>query len=179
MVGQKVMLEWLSQLAPTTTQVGWQTTQIRTHLELEIELEKQKSCKSDAIPATHAVDGVALAYSQFVSYQAFQSATSHGHYWVSRRQLHLMVPAKKGVHRKYSGTITQHGFRKGDYVKAEMARRVYYGWVSGDTKTQVSVSDLNWKRLGQFAKSKIQLIRRATGLVVTGAKAPVSVSSRL
>jgi hypothetical protein len=86
---------------------------------------------------------------------------------ISRRQLHLMVPAKGGVRRKYGGTTTRHGVRKGDIVRAEMAGRVCVGWVSGDTQRQVSVSDANWKCLGQFAASKVQLLARANGLVVS------------
>jgi hypothetical protein len=78
-----------------------------------------------------------------------------------------MVPAKGGVRRKYGGTTTRHGVRKGDIVRAEMAGRVCIGWVSGDTQKQVSVSDANWKRLGQFAASKVQLLARANGLVVS------------
>jgi hypothetical protein len=77
-----------------------------------------------------------------------------------------MVPAKGGARRQYGGTITRHGFRKGDKVRAEMAERLYIGWVSGDTERQVSVSDFNWKRLGQFTASKVQLLHRATGLLV-------------
>lgn len=50
---------------------------------------------------------------------------------------------------------------------AEMAGRISIGWVSGDTQKQVSVSDLNWKRLGQFTASKVQLLCRATGLLVS------------
>jgi hypothetical protein len=86
---------------------------------------------------------------------------------ISRRQLHLMVPAKGGVRRKYGGTTTRHGVRKGDIVRAEMAGRVCVGWVSGDTQKQISVSDANWKRLGQFTASKVQLLARANGLVVS------------
>ena len=77
-----------------------------------------------------------------------------------------MVPSKSGVRRKYGGTTTGHGFRKGDYVKAEQAGRIYYGWVSGDTEKQVSVSDANWKRLGQFSAKKVHLLQRSTGLIV-------------
>ncbi|MFO7091767.1 hypothetical protein B9R42_21810, partial [Arthrospira platensis PCC 7345] len=91
---------------------------------------------------------------------------------ISRRQLHLMVPAKGGVRRKYGGTTTRHGVRKGDIVRAEMAGRVVVGWVSGDTHRQVSVSDINWKRLGQFTASKVSLIARSTNLVVSGALNP-------
>jgi hypothetical protein len=48
-----------------------------------------------------------------------------------------------------------------------MAGRVCIGWVSGDTQKQVSVSDANWKRLGQFTASKVQLLARGNGLVVS------------
>jgi len=78
-----------------------------------------------------------------------------------------MIPFKGGKRRKYGGTVTRHGFRKGDLVRAEMAGRTHVGWVSGDTQKQVSVSDLGWKRLGQFTASKVQLICRATGLLVS------------
>jgi hypothetical protein len=40
------------------------------------------------------------------------------------------------------------------------------GYVSGDTEKQISVSDANWKRLGQITASKVSLIRRNNGLVV-------------
>jgi len=78
-----------------------------------------------------------------------------------------MMPSKGGKRRDYGGTVTRHGFRKGDYVKAVKAGITYYGYVSGDTKTQVSVSNANWKRLGQFTASKVQLLQRNTGLVST------------
>ncbi len=64
-------------------------------------------------------------------------------------------------------TVTRHGFRKGDLVRAEMAGRISMGYVSGDTARQVSVSDFNWKRIGQFTASKVQLLDRATGILVT------------
>jgi hypothetical protein len=180
MIGQYWMLSQLEAMRPTYQKYGWETSQIRTQLGLE----KQKSHKSDAVPQTHAVDGIALAASQFVEYQSFHTANTHGRNWVggcnitpapfvvirrppiSRRQLHLMVTASGGSRRKYGGTVTRHGLRKGDYVQAEKAGRIYHGWVSGDTERQVSVSDINWKRLAQFTTSKVQLIRRSTGLLV-------------
>lgn len=156
---------------------GWQTANIRQYLGLH----KQKHSKGDAIPATHAVDGIALAASAFIRY-GVTSSKSQG--WmgevtitpapftiirrspVSRRQLHLMVPSIGGVRRKYGGTVTRHGFRKGDYVEATQGNKTYFGWVSGDTEKQVSVSDQNWKRLGQFSKNKVLLVQRSTGLIV-------------
>lgn len=180
MVGQKWAIEQLSKIAPVRTLLGWQTAQIRTQLGLC----KSKD-KSSQTPESHAVDGIALATSQFVQYQSFETRREHGHEWVgsvqltssifqvikrppiSRRQLHLFQPAKGGERRAYGGTVTRHnGLRKGDLVKAEMAGREYVGYVSGDTARQVSVSDSQWKRLGQFTASKVQLIRRSVGLLI-------------
>ncbi len=158
---------------------GWETAQLRTQLGLK----KQKNNKSDAVIETHAVDGIALACSEFIKYQ-ITSLNSRS--WVgevnitpcpltvirrppiSRRQLHLMVPLKGNKRRKYGGTVTRHKLRKGDFVEATQGKKTVKGWVSGDTKTQVSVSDANWKRLGQFSKNKVRLIHRSIGLIVTG-----------
>lgn len=176
MVGQKFMVQWLSQLAPTVTQEGWRTAQIRNRLGLV----KTKN-KAEQSPQSHAVDGIALAASQFVEYRKYHSVDEDGAIWsgtvdvtpavfkvirrppISRRQLHLTVPAKGGVRRKYGGTVTRHEVRKGDLVRSPKG----VGYVSGDTEKQVSVSDANWKRLGYIVASKISLIRRNNGLVVT------------
>lgn len=178
MVGQYWAIDQLKKLLPVITQEGWQTSNLRQWLKLE----KQKTRKADAIPATHAVDGVSLASSQFVRYRQFKGKQG---WWdgsvnitpapfvvirrppICRRQLHLMVPSLGGIRRKYGGTTTRHGFRKGDYVKAEMAGRVVNGWVSGDTERQVSVSSADWKRLGQFCAKKTCLVKRSTGLLVS------------
>ncbi len=181
MVAQHWAIDQLKKSLPVVTQKGWQTSNTRQHLRLE----KQKTKKGDTIPATHAVDGISLASSQFVRYRLCKGKQG---WWegevlitpapfavirrppICRRQLHLMVPQKGGVRRKYGGTTTRHGFRKGDYVKAEMAGRVVYGWVSGDTERQVSVSDINWRRLGQFSAKKTCLVKRSTGLLVLPSK---------
>ena len=181
MVGQHWAINQLETLLPVVKQEGWQTSNLRQHLGLE----KQKTAKGDAIPATHAVDGITLASTQFVRYRQLKGRQG---WWegsvtitpapfvvirrppICRRQLHLMVPSKGGIRRKYGGTTTRHGFRKGDFVKAEMAGRVVYGWVSGDTERQVSVSDINWKRLGQFTAKKTCLVKRSTGLLVLPSK---------
>ena len=179
MVGQKWILEQLFKIAPVTKKLGWQTSNLRKHLGLE----KQKHFKGDAIPATHGVDAITLASFQFIDYLPFENSEGRGHCWkgrvqvtdapffvirrppISRRQLHLMVFAKGGKRRKYGGTVTRHGIRKGDYVVAERKGIKYYGWCSGDTATQISVSDSNWKRLGQFSKNKTRLLKRSTGLI--------------
>ena len=185
MVGQKWMLEQLEQLAPASASLslnvvkveGYQTSATREYLGLV----KNKKNKSLSEFNTHAVDGVAIAASHFVEYRQYHKVNEYGSKWFgcvsitaavfnvirrppySRRQLHLMVPAQGGVRRKYGGSVTRHGFRKGDLVNSPKG----IGYVSGDTEKQISVSDANWKRLGQIAASKVTLIRRSNGLVVS------------
>lgn len=177
MVAQKWQFDRIGKEYSLTTLEGWETSQIRKQLGLV----KQKNSKSDAVIVTHAVDGIALACSEFIEYQ-ITSLNSRA--WVgqvditpcpltvirrppiSRRQLHLIVPQKGGVRRKYGGTVTRHTFRKGDFVEATQGSKTVRGWVSGDTQKQVSVSDANWKRLGQFSVRKTKLLKRSCGLVV-------------
>lgn len=177
MVGQKWAVEQLDRIAPTSTQEGWKTAQIRTQLGLF----KSKN-KAEQSPQSHAIDGIALAASQFMGYEKYHKAGEDGAVWIgsvdvtpaqfrvvrrppiSRRQLHLMVPAKGGVRRKYGGSTTRHGLRKGDLVNSPKG----IGYVSGDTEKQVSVSSASWKRLGQITASKVSLIRRSVGLISEG-----------
>ncbi len=179
MVGQAWILEQLSFFAPVTRKLGWQTSNLRKHLGLI----KQKHRKGEVIPATHATDAIALASFQFVDYLSFENSEGRGHCWqgkvtltpapffvikrpsISRRQLHLMVFGSGGIRRKYGGTVTRHGIRKGDFMIAERKGVEYYGWCSGDTSNQISVSDCNWSRLGQFSKNKTRLLKRNTGLI--------------
>jgi hypothetical protein len=176
MVGQCWMLKQLEQFAPVVKIEGYQTASTRQHLGLT----KNKADKSKAEFNTHAVDGVAIAASHFVEYRQYHKTGEDGSDWFgavaitpasffvirrppySRRQLHLMVPAKGNVRRKYGGSTTRHGVRKGDLVNSPKG----VGYVSGDTEKQVSVSEASWKRLGQIAASKVQLIRRSNGLIV-------------
>ncbi|MEH2325283.1 MAG: RRXRR domain-containing protein [Nostoc sp.] len=184
MVGQRYQITRLSEVALISLKKGWETSNLRQHLRLH----KEKSDKSLQIPETHAVDAVTLACSEFVEYKKWNDAKHHGASWVgsvtvtpsqftvvrrlpiSRRQLHLMVPNIGGLRRKYGGTTTRHGFRKGDCVHATQGKKTFFGWVSGDTEKQVSVSDASWKRLGQCTAKKVRLIRRSTGLIVTATK---------
>lgn len=182
MVGQKVMLEWLEQLRPTTTQEGWQTSILRQQLGLA----KNKVDKSTQTPETHANDAIALAASHFMSFEKFHTANTRGHHWLGQasvtparfrvisrpnlygRQLHFKNTEKGGNRKRKGGTITPFGFRSGDKVKAEKAEVIYVGWISGYTQTQktknVSVYDHNWRRLGQFSPNKVELLQRSTRL---------------
>jgi hypothetical protein len=188
MVGQKVMLVWLEKIADTSTQYGWQTSNLRTHLGLT----KDKSDKSKQTPETHANDGIALAASHFIKYQEFQTFNTRGHHWVGeckinnspfaviarpqlfRRQLHFENPDSKKPNptqyrKRKGGTITPFGFRSGDWVLAEKAGKFYRGWIGGFTQTDksknVSIYEINWHRIGQFSPNKVKLLQRRTNIL--------------
>lgn len=181
MVGQQWQVERLSELLPTETREGWETAFVRKHLRLTKDHKKEK-----ATPATHAVDGVALAASAFVRYKRFEIKNGHGHAWFGkaivteapfsvirrpilfRRKLHVENFAKGGIRKRHGGTVTPFGFRKGDYVEAEKAGCIVRGYVSGFTeKTKlISIADHTWKRIGQFVLSKVCLLQRSSRLLI-------------
>jgi len=193
MVGQKIMLEWLEQLLPTSTAEGWQTSILRQQLGLA----KDKTDKSAQTNETHANDGLALAASHFMKFEKFYTANTRGHQWVGqvlvtdapfrviarpniyRRQLHFEnpdgnKPNPNQYRKRKGGTITPFGLRSGDLVKAEKAGKISIGWIGGYTQTEktknVSVYDINWHRIGQFTVSKVKLLQRATGILVGAAQ---------
>lgn len=190
MVGQSKMLEWLTGLAPVSTTLGWRTSTLRR----ELGLAKNKEDKSAPSRETHANDGLSLAASHFIHYEAFHTANTHGHRWngqiqitqapfrviarpnIYRRQLHFenpdsLKPNLNQYRKRKGGTVTPFGFRSGDKVQAEKAGKNYVGWIGGYTQTEktrnVSVYDLNWHRIGQFSPAKVKLLQRRTGLLVS------------
>ncbi|AOY82489.2 RRXRR domain-containing protein [Moorena producens JHB] len=179
MVGQYWSISQLKEIAPVTQRQGWETALKREALGLV----KDKTDKSRQTVNTHAVDGIALAATHFFRRRNYYHSkgklsipencnVTNALFFVirrapiSRRQLHLLQFSLGGKRRKYGGTTTSHGFRKGDYVEAVKAGKTYRGWVSGETARQVSVSDINWKRIGQFTARKVRLLKRSTGLIV-------------
>lgn len=178
MVGQLEQIKWLESQLPTVQLEGWKTSILRR----ELGLGKNKQDKSAREPATHAVDGVALAASQFIQYKIDRIHRSA--YWTgdiqltsapfvvvsrppcSRRQLHLLQFSKGGERRKYGGTKTLRDIRKGDLVLYKSKAKQLTGYCSGCTGNNLSISDSNWSRLGRFAVAKIKIISRNTGLVV-------------
>lgn len=182
MVGQKWMLEQLSNIAPTSTLEGWKTSILRKQLGLK----KNKDDKSVQDVTTHANDAIALCASRFMQYKAFHAANSRGHHWVGsveltdapfkviarpqlyRRQLHFENPSKGGIRKRKGGTVTPFGFRSGDLVIATKGRKTVKGYIGGYSKPNkvVSIYGVNWKRLGQFSVSRTQLLRRSNGLCV-------------
>lgn len=189
MAAQYWCMEKLAKFAPVTKMYGWQkdgngTSQIREYLGLH----KDKKNKKNPVPETHAVDGIALAASKFVSFKPFTTKNGHGHQWQGevnltesifrvitrpayfRRALHFDNPSKGGSRKRKGGTVTTFGYRAGDYVEAEKAGVIYRGWIGGFTNTEkskkLSVYDLNWKRIGQFSLSKVKLLRRNNKLCI-------------
>lgn len=190
MVGQKIMLEWLNQIAPTSTQFGWQTSNLRQWLKLP----KDKTDKSKATEDTHSNDGVALAASHFIKWKEWQASSARGGNWegevsvtsapfkviakpnIYRRQLHFENPDShkpnpSQYRKRKGGTITPFGLCSGDFVQAEKAGQIYRGWIGGYTETakskNVSIYDVNWKRIGQFSPNKVKLLKRSCKLCVT------------
>ena len=188
MVGQKIMLDWLKNIARVTTKFGWETSVLRENLGLE----KDKTDKSKISPSTHANDGIALACYAFIELQNFIDPIRkiRGRKWFGnvhltdcpfaviarpnlyRRQLHFENPEKKKPNpnqyrKRKGGTVTPYGYRSGDLVRAAKAGKIYYGWIGGYSEANkvVSIYDINWKRIGQFSVSKVQLVKRSTRLL--------------
>jgi hypothetical protein len=178
MVGQLQQIAWLKSQLPTEVLEGWKTSILRR----ELGLLKNKTDKSAQEPATHAVDGVALAASHFIQYKIDRINRSAN--WIgdvklnnspfvvisrppySRRQLHLLQFSKGGERRAYGGSTTINNFRKGDLILYKSKDKNIVGYCSGSTGKSLSISDANWSRLGRFAASKCQILSRSCGLVV-------------
>lgn len=183
MVGQKWMLEQLSDIAPTYKLEGWKTSILRKQLGLK----KNQDDKSIQDVTAHANDGISLAASRFIKYKAFHTANNHGHHWVGsiqlssapfkvitrpqlyRRQLHFENPSKGGTRKRKGGTVTPFGFRSGDLVQATKGKTTVKGYIGGHSKPNkvVSIYNVNWRRIGQFSVSKTHLLKRSNGLCVT------------
>ncbi|NES67046.1 MAG: hypothetical protein F6K24_18230 [Okeania sp. SIO2D1] len=187
MVGQNWCVEQLRSIVDVKTIYGWQknkngTSQIRKHLGLE-KIQNKKA----QVPESHAVDGIALAASEFVRYGVTPRKNCDTWGWIGsvnitqgifrvitrpayfRRALHFDNAEKGGIRKRKGGTITPFNVRYGDKVLAEKAGKVYMGWVGGFTNAKaknISVYDCNWKRIGQFSPQKVKLIYRSNKLCV-------------
>jgi hypothetical protein len=177
MCGQNIQLSWLKALLPTEIIEGWKTSILRDKLGLV----KNKLDKSVQEPATHAIDGVALACHHFIKYiedKVNQCADWFGEVTVtksqfvvvgrpkySRRQLHLFQYSKGGeTRRTYGGSRVSEVFRKGDKVFYRNKIKSVIGYCSGLTAKSLSISDVNWSRIGRFSVLKCQVLSRSCGL---------------
>ena len=161
-IGKRWLISALERIAFVELFKGWETSQRRKELGLKKDVRKE-----NRTPEAHVSDAVALC-----SLVLGDIRITPFHFDVvrrpkySRRMLHAEQPAKGGIRRPYGGTTTPFIFRKGDYVEAMQRGRVVRGWVSGHTKHLISVSDFEWKRLGQFAVSNVRLLERNTRLLL-------------
>ena len=161
-IGKNWLNAELSETAPTTLFDGWETSIRRKEMGL-----KKVSKKNARTPEAHVTDATSLCSLVLgdVQLTSFPFDILRRPKY-SRRKLHLEQPAKGGVRRQYGGTTTPFVFRKGDYVEATQGEKTVRGWVSGYTKQLISVSDFDWKRLGQFVVSKVRLLERNAGLLL-------------
>lgn len=166
MVGKARWYGVLSQRAPLVLKQGWETQALREQYGLP-----KTGVKSKLVPAAHATDAVALAGAQlglervpmwqrtvFVVWRRFEFA---------RRALHRQTFQKGGIRPRFGGTTNGGFWRKGDYVEAAMAGRVYRGWICGLptlTTPKVGVQTAEGRRIGQFSPRKVRLLARSRGL---------------
>ncbi|MGQ9824631.1 MAG: RRXRR domain-containing protein [Desulfotomaculales bacterium] len=139
---------------------GWQTKLWREEAGLK------KTSRKDALtPASHANDAAAM-----LSGLAGCEPDEKAPFYVlrrpefARRSLHRQNFQKGGVRPPFGGTTNNTFFRKGDYVEAETAGRTCRGWACGlptEKTPLVGVMDARRKRIGQFAPSKVRLLRRS------------------
>lgn len=133
----------------------------------EFNLKKKTDKKWEQIPETHANDAVAMLMgvtgcknnpeAPFFVWRRLR---------YTRRSLHRQNFQEGGIRSRFGGTANGGFFRKGDWVEAEKARKVYRGWVCGlptETTKLVGVADPDGKRIGQFSPKKVRLLARSTG----------------
>ena len=143
---------------------GWQTKLWREEAGL-----KKTSQKDALTPASHANDAAAML-AGLAGCEPDESAP----FYVlrrpefARRSLHRQNFQKGGVRPLFGGTTNGTFFRKGDYVEVRSAGKVYRGWVCGlptEKTPLVGVMDARRKRIGQFALSKVRLLRRSGNIL--------------
>jgi hypothetical protein len=130
-------------------------------------LEKRTDRKWEQVPETHANDAVAMLMGVTGCKNNLEAPFFV--WWrlrYARRSLHRQNFQKGGVRPRFGGTANGGFFRKGDWVEAEKAGKVYRGWVCGlptETTKLVGVADPDGKRIGQFSPKKVRLLARSTG----------------
>lgn len=161
-VGKNWLISKLKKMAEVRLFKGWEVSKRRKEIGL-----KKDGKKDSRTPESHVNDAIALGSLVLenitITPFGFDIITRPEY---SRRKLHLEQYAKGGIRRQYGGTTTPFVFRKGDYVSAMQGRKTVRGWVSGCTKKLISVSDFDWKRIGQFVVSKVRLLERNSGLLL-------------
>lgn len=181
MVGQNRQIERISKTLPVNY-----PRRVGDFNNTEAPRPCEKREKAEESPQTHAVDGVAPAATNLLSYKPFVKANEHGYLWqgecaiteapfsVIRRpqffchKLRVENPAKGGIRKCHGRTTIPYGFRKGDFVEAEKAGIKVRGFVSGYSEANgvISIADHCWRRIDQFVASKVRLLWRSSRLLV-------------
>ena len=170
-VGKNWILRELRKIAPRGVRIikGYDTARMRGLLLLKKEGDKTiRSVES------HVNDCIAMGALMFKGGVEIKNRFKYDTITrpkYSRRILHLEQPGKGGFRRRYGGTTCIDkwtNIRKGDYVEAIVGQKAFRGWVSGfiDDKRIISVSNFDWKRVGQFGESNIKMLNRNTGLLL-------------
>jgi len=165
-IGKTMLYEALNAIAELITFKGWQTASAREKYKIK------KTSKKDAVASeSHANDAVALLC---LIYGRNVNSEAPFWYWqrpeLVRRSLHRDKFQKGGVRPRFGGTSNGGFLRKGDFVEAEKAGKVYRGWVCGlPGKRKVmgvmDAFDAFGKRIGQFTERKVRLLCRRTGVM--------------
>jgi len=163
-IGKTMLYREIESIAELVLFKGWQTASAREKHKIT------KSTKKDLIaPESHANDAVALLC---LIYGRNVNSESPFWYWqrpeLVRRSLHRDRFQKGGIRHRFGGTSNGGFLRKGDYVEAEKAGKVYRGWVCGlptERTKVVGVMDAFGKRIGQFAVKNVRLLCRRTGVM--------------
>jgi len=163
-IGKTMLYDEIKAIGELILFRGWQTASARKKYKIA------KSTKKDIIaPESHANDAVALLC---LLYGRNVNSESPFWYWqrpeLVRRSLHRDKFQKGGIRPRFGGTSNGSFLRKGDFVEAEKAGKVYRGWVCGlptERTKVVGVMDVFGKRIGQFAVSKVRLLCRRTGVM--------------
>lgn len=163
-IGKSLYYRELRALGTLTPVEGWQTAEWRKMLGV-----KKSSRKDALVPESHANDAVAML-AGVVGCKVNDCAP----FWVyrrpefARRSLHRQNFQKGGVRLRFGGTCNGGYFRKGDYVEAKMAGKIYRGWVCGlptEKTPKVGVQDARGNRIGQFVPSKVHLLQRSGNIL--------------
>lgn len=159
-IGKGYYYQELRKLGALVLVKGWQTELWREEAGL-----RKTSRKNALTPESHANDAVAMLHG-LAGFGLNEGAP----FYVlrrpefARRSLHRQNFQKGGVRPSFGGTANGGFFRKGDYVEAEKAGKIYRGWVCGlptEKTPLVGIMDARRKRIGQFAPSKVRLLRRS------------------
>jgi hypothetical protein len=166
-VGKNWILKEMKNIAPVKIIRGYETNIRRQQLNLKKEGDKTVRSVDSHVNDCIAMGSIMLGLGIEIGNKFKYDTITRPKY--SRRFLHLEQFSKGGVRRKYGGsTANWTNIRKGDYVEIIRGKKAFRGWVSGfiDDKRIISVSDFDWKRIGQFSEDGIRLLHRNHGILI-------------